>query len=176
MLGRNHKLYSTILPQKTNQNTLAPCAHLLCQWFTSSVILYSLSRKEIQNIWDNFHVSSKVSWVIHLWINVGSRGLLRFWGLFSFLSLFMKSYLQVTGNLFSEKAVLHIYEKNFSYPHSLGKDFFYSLKYKNSSEDYVFSGHISWHDRSESGSLYTIPPYSISITRVTSIPGKKNKK
>lgn len=77
--------------------------------------------------------------------------------------------------MFSEKAVLHIYENNFSYPHSLGKDFFYSLKYKNPSEDYVFSGHISWHDRSESGSLYTVPPYSISITRVTSIPGKKIK-
>lgn len=78
MLGRNHKLYSIILPQKKNQNTLAPRVHLLCQWFTSSVILYSLSRKEIQNIWDNFNFSSGVSWVIHLFINVGGRGLLSF--------------------------------------------------------------------------------------------------
>lgn len=29
MLGKNHKLYSTILPLKMNQNTLASFVHLL---------------------------------------------------------------------------------------------------------------------------------------------------
>lgn len=39
----------------------------------------------------------------------------------------------------------------------------------------MFSGHISWHDRSESGSLYTIPLYSTPVIRVASIPGRKIK-
>lgn len=40
----------------------------------------------------------------------------------------------------------------------------------------MFSGHISWHNRSESGSLYTKPLYSTSIILIASIPKKKKKK